>query len=60
MERHSSISFASSTVAHEAPREDRPTVQVSCSAEIRDELVGLEFVVEDELGAGDTAVHVVH
>jgi hypothetical protein len=46
-------------VAHEAPSENRPSVQVANLAKCLDELDRLIVVVEDELAAGDAAVHVV-
>jgi hypothetical protein len=46
-------------VAHEAPCENRPAVQVADFAKRLDELDRLMVVVEDELAASDAAIHVV-
>jgi hypothetical protein len=46
-------------VAHEAPRENRPAVEVADFAKRLDELDRLIIVVENELAASDAAIHVV-
>ena len=46
-------------IAHKAPSEDRPTIEVSHRAKCVDELERLAFVVKDKLPTGDAAVHVI-
>jgi hypothetical protein len=46
-------------VAHQAPREDRPTVQVPHGSQALDERDGLAVFIEDQLPSGDSAVDVV-
>ena len=46
-------------ISHEAPRENRPTVEIADFAKGFDVLDSLMVVVENELAAGDAAIHVV-
>ena len=45
--------------AHDAPRENRPTIEISNLAKGLDELHRLEVIVKDELTSRDAAVHVI-
>ena len=46
-------------VTHDAPRENRPTIEISNLAKGLDELDRLEVIVKDELTSRDAAVNVI-
>jgi hypothetical protein len=46
-------------VSHDAPRENRPIIEISNLAKGLNELDRLEVIVKDELTSCDAAVHVI-